>query len=96
MPDDEALDGRQQPLSEGQIMARLVQAGFMPSLVEAALDAADEAGQVLPTEFDVARDSTVTAEDIALAQAFWWYDRAVPAIYKRILTARPREAPDAA
>lgn len=76
--------------TDALLVARLVKAGLLPSLVEDALAAAEAAGQALPTEQDAARDAVVTESDIAQAQAFWWYDKTVPMQYKRLLT--PREA----
>ena len=79
-------------LTDGQLAAKLIKAGFMPSLVEAALTAAQDAGQAEPTEQDTARDSVVTEADVALAQVWWWYAPDVPQRYKRRLTARDRHA----
>lgn len=77
-------------VSDGAVVGRLVKAGFLPSLVEAAFSAAEAVGQAEPTEADVATDSQVTEADVALAQAFWWYAPEVPQKYKRLLTARVR------
>lgn len=79
-------------LTDAQIAAKLIRAGCLPSLVEDALQAAHDAGQAEPTEQDVARDSLITERDIALAQVAWWYLPEVPQKYKRLLTARTRDA----
>ncbi len=78
------------PLSDAAIAQRLIRAGFLPSLVEGALTAADATEQAEPTEADVAQDSLVTEQDIAFAQVFWWYTPDVPNKYKRLLTGKNR------
>ena len=80
------------------LVATLIRAGLLPSLVEDALAAAEAAGQSLPTEQDTARDSVVTDGDVATAQNFWWYSPDVPQAFRRLLTAQPipPEAADAA
>jgi len=80
------------PQTDAALVARLVKAGLLPSLVEDALAAAEAAGQELPTENDAARDAVITEADIAQAQAMWWFDKMVPAQYKRLLTARNRNS----
>ncbi len=79
------------PLSDAQLAQRLIRAGFLPSLVETALQVAAAVDQAEPTEIDVAQDSVVTETDLALAQVFWWYTPDVPPTYKRLLTARNRQ-----
>lgn len=80
------------PLTDAQIAAKLIKAGCLPSLVEAALTAAQDAQQAAPDEIDVARDSIVTDADVAFAQMFWWYSPDVAQPFKRLLTARNKDA----
>lgn len=65
----------------------LLAAGVLPEVLAAAEQAAAKAQQALPTALDVLRDSTVTEADIALARRMWLYTDAVPAEYKRLLSA---------
>ena len=62
-------------------------AGMMPSDIEAALRDARAAKQYLPSVMDVEFDAKVTDADIATAQMWWFYQDSVPNIYKRLLTA---------
>lgn len=70
-----------------KLRATLIAGGLLPELVDAALQAAEDAGQALPTALDVLEDSEITAEDIAQARRFWLYSDDVPARYKRLLSA---------
>lgn len=79
-------------MTDAELAAQLIRAGFLPSLVEDALAAADTAEQALPTAAD-ALGAEMTDADIEQAKVFWWYSPDVPQPFKRLLTARPREFP---
>lgn len=77
-------------MDEAELRAILIAGGCLPDLVDAALKAARDAQQALPTALDVLRDSAITEADKALARQAWLYDESVPAQYKRLLAAVER------
>ena len=64
-----------------------LEAGMMPTDIEAALRDARAAKQYLPDVMEVEYDAKVTDADIATAKVWWYYQDAVPDVYKRLLMA---------
>jgi hypothetical protein len=77
-------------MDKDKLRARLIEAGFLPDMVDDAIAAADKANHELPTLLDAIKDSEITERDKELARQFWLYSDSVPQEFKRLLSAVKR------
>jgi hypothetical protein len=82
---------REMNAQEEQAYQLLIKAGLMPSDAQDTIDAAREAQQALPTEFDTAEDAVITDADQRESRTWWWFNPLVPREFKRLLTAGERD-----
>jgi len=77
---------------ERRAMRTMLEAGMMPSDVEDALRDARQAGDALPTGEETETGAVVTDADVERGRTWWLFLEAVPRRFKRLLTAREKEA----